>query len=312
MAGSVSQPYYPQPPPNAAPASTLPGANERPVDPRLQWQMAEQARQAEVAQAARERETARQRQTQQDWQAGQDADYARRRGEGDRAMQTQREGTSQALARDDAERARQRQLALDQQERNREDAARGDASNRAITEADYRRRQDEGARVMASNPQPPPTYQMASAPYEPRGASSSMMPQAESRPSLDALIAAADRISGPEPAAYVPPDANAANAAGFARAKDQIGQVGRASLNTLRNVASARGISGSRYEGGQMARLVENTQGELANTIRDQAGKNYDVNDDAAKTNWQAQQDRSARRRASLAMLSELRPGGLY
>ena len=64
--------------------------------------------------------------------------------------------------------------------------------------------------------------------------------------------------------------ADAARAAAFARAKDQAGNIGRASLTGLQNAMAGRGISGSGIELGQMGEIVGGAGRELGEVNREQ------------------------------------------
>ena len=64
--------------------------------------------------------------------------------------------------------------------------------------------------------------------------------------------------------------ADAARAAAFARAKDQAGNISRASLTGLQNAMGARGISGSGIELGQMGEIIGGAGRELGEVNREQ------------------------------------------
>jgi hypothetical protein len=79
-----------------------------------------------------------------------------------------------------------------------------------------------------------------------------------------------------EPSIAMPeaPDSSAATAAEFGRLKDRVGQVGRASMDSLSNEMSARGLSGSGMEAGAMTDITKSTAGALGEGAREQAISN--------------------------------------
>lgn len=66
-------------------------------------------------------------------------------------------------------------------------------------------------------------------------------------------------------------DQGAARAAVFAREKDRIGQIGRASLNSLQNVIGERGLAGGGYEADATASLLGDVNSDLVDVVRDQS-----------------------------------------
>lgn len=68
-----------------------------------------------------------------------------------------------------------------------------------------------------------------------------------------------------------PPDFQVANAAAFARAKDQAGQTARAALQGLQGEMAGRGLLGSGIEAGQTRQIVENAAQGSNEMSREQA-----------------------------------------
>ena len=79
------------------------------------------------------------------------------------------------------------------------------------------------------------------------------------------------------------PDTSAANAAIFARGKDQAGQTSRAAIDALRGSMAERGLLGSGIEGGETARIVGQAAGGMNEITREQSIQ------DAANLSRQAQ-----------------------
>lgn len=67
------------------------------------------------------------------------------------------------------------------------------------------------------------------------------------------------------------PDMTAANAAAFARAKDQVGQTARGALTGLAGAMAGRGTVGSGVEGRGMSSIINAGQGQLGDVSREQA-----------------------------------------
>lgn len=92
-----------------------------------------------------------------------------------------------------------------------------------------------------------------------------------------ASVSAASSASGsaspvpPHVTPIAPPDTSAANSAAFSRAKDTVGQIGRAGLNSLRRAMGGRGLAGSSIEGRGLTTLVGDSMGQLSDVARQQA-----------------------------------------
>jgi hypothetical protein len=82
------------------------------------------------------------------------------------------------------------------------------------------------------------------------------------------------------------PDQSAATAAGYATAKDKVGQSGRASLDALRGELGASGMLGGGAEGQLTRDVITDASGQLGQVSRDQASKSADLAADFAKTNY--------------------------
>lgn len=79
---------------------------------------------------------------------------------------------------------------------------------------------------------------------------------------------------GPMPGREVPStmaDRTAMEAAQFGRAKDRIGQIGGAAMSALKDRSTAGGRSNSGLEAKDRREIVQGTQGELGQVVRDQA-----------------------------------------
>jgi hypothetical protein len=81
-------------------------------------------------------------------------------------------------------------------------------------------------------------------------------------------------------------DNTAANAASFATAKDQVGKIGRASLDALRGELGATGQLGSGAEVQGVRDVIQSGAGELGQVSRDQAITDAGHKADIAKTNY--------------------------
>lgn len=78
----------------------------------------------------------------------------------------------------------------------------------------------------------------------------------------------------PVPPAPTPPplvDPGSANAAALSRARDQIGVNSRASIDALRNEFAGRNLQGSNIEAAKIGDIVMAGQGQMADTLREQA-----------------------------------------
>ena len=94
----------------------------------------------------------------------------------------------------------------------------------------------------------------------------------------------------PAPAAVAPmvmPDMSAANAAGFAQAKDSVGEQMRGALTGLSGAMAGRGLAGSGFEGAGASQIVQQGQGQLGDVSRQQAVTNANLAQQAATTNYQ-------------------------
>jgi len=89
----------------------------------------------------------------------------------------------------------------------------------------------------------------------------------------------------PGPVAYSPlalprrpigADGSMADTAGFARAKDRVGQTTRASMNSLRDVMAERGIQGAGMEADLMGDIAVAGMGELGEFDREAAIRDFD------------------------------------
>jgi hypothetical protein len=82
------------------------------------------------------------------------------------------------------------------------------------------------------------------------------------------------------------PDMAAANSAGFARAKDQVGQETSGALTGLRSALASRGMLGSGAESRGTVSAITKGQGQLGEVSRTQAENEANQNLDIAKTNY--------------------------
>jgi hypothetical protein len=82
------------------------------------------------------------------------------------------------------------------------------------------------------------------------------------------------------------PDQTAASNAAFATAKDRVGKIGRASLDSLRGELGATGNLGGGAEGQLTRDIIQGGAGELGQVSRDQAVKEANLSADFAKTNF--------------------------
>lgn len=80
------------------------------------------------------------------------------------------------------------------------------------------------------------------------------------------------------------PDASAANAASFARAKDQAGQIAQSALQGLRSSLGGRGLLGSGAEFRGTGNIAAKGMGQLGDVNREQAIQNAAAAQDFAKT----------------------------
>jgi hypothetical protein len=83
------------------------------------------------------------------------------------------------------------------------------------------------------------------------------------------------------------PDTSAAQAAAFARAKDQAGQTARGALTGLQSSMAGRGMLGSGLEGRGTAQVVNQGQQELGNVTREHAIQNASNAQKAAELAYQ-------------------------
>ena len=82
-------------------------------------------------------------------------------------------------------------------------------------------------------------------------------------------------------------DTSAANAAAFARAKDQVGQTARGALTGLAGAMAGRGTVGSGVEGRGMSNIINAGQGQLGDVSREQAITGADIAQKNAALNYQ-------------------------
>lgn len=83
------------------------------------------------------------------------------------------------------------------------------------------------------------------------------------------------------------PDMGAAQAAAFARAKDQVGRTGASALAGLRSAMGARGMLGSGNEFRGLGNIAQAGLGELGNVSREQAIQEAQARSQAALTGYQ-------------------------
>lgn len=99
------------------------------------------------------------------------------------------------------------------------------------------------------------------------------------------------RETGPRASADVAnvkgPDMSAANAAEFARAKDQIGLTSRAALQGLSGAMAGRGVSGSGVEGRGQVSAINSGQQQLGDVSRQQAINNASLAEQNALASYQ-------------------------
>lgn len=90
-------------------------------------------------------------------------------------------------------------------------------------------------------------------------------------------------------AAIAPPDSSAATNAAFAGAKDQAGQLSRASLTSLNDELGASGMVGSGAQVQGTRDIIQSGAGQVGQASRDLAGKKADQAADFAKTTYQGE-----------------------
>lgn len=129
---------------------------------------------------------------------------------------------------------------------------------------------------------------------------------------LAAMFPGATTVAPPTPQVpqVGPIDTSAAQAAAFARAKDQVGQTAGGAIRSLRSVAGSRGMLGSGSEGRQTASVINAGQGQLGDVSRGQAIDTAKTAADTAKFNYtgaveQRGQDMNAAARARELALAE-------
>lgn len=86
-----------------------------------------------------------------------------------------------------------------------------------------------------------------------------------------------------------PLDTSAAQAAAFAHAKDQVGQIGQGSLTGLRSALGSRGMLGSGGESRATASVANRGMGELGDVARSQAIDKSGLDERTATTNYTGQ-----------------------
>lgn len=87
-------------------------------------------------------------------------------------------------------------------------------------------------------------------------------------------------------AGIAPLDTSAAQAAAFAHAKDQVGQIGQGSLTGLRSALGSRGMLGGGAESRATASVANRGQGELGDVVRQQAIDKSALDERTATTNY--------------------------
>jgi hypothetical protein len=103
----------------------------------------------------------------------------------------------------------------------------------------------------------------------------------------------------------------AARDAAFARAKEKAGQTARASMTTLNNVMSERGMTGSSVAAGHSGRIVGGAAGEIGEFLRDQAITEADRAAEVSDMDFMAQvSQRGQEMQRKQALMSLL--GNLY
>ncbi len=83
------------------------------------------------------------------------------------------------------------------------------------------------------------------------------------------------------------PDTSAANAAAFARAKDQVGQTSRGALTGLAGAMAGRGTVGSGVEGRGQQNIIQAGMGQLGDVSRQQAITNAELAQKTGEINYQ-------------------------
>lgn len=86
-----------------------------------------------------------------------------------------------------------------------------------------------------------------------------------------------------------PVDTSAAQAAAFAHAKDQVGQIGQGSLTGLRSALGSRGMLGGGAESRATASVANRGMGELGDVSRQQAIDKSGLDERTATTNYTGQ-----------------------
>lgn len=84
----------------------------------------------------------------------------------------------------------------------------------------------------------------------------------------------AREMPGPVPGREVPStmaDRTAAEAAAFGRAKDRIGKLGGGAMMALKDRSTSTGRAGSGFEAAEQRDIIQGTQSELGQVVRDQA-----------------------------------------
>lgn len=115
-----------------------------------------------------------------------------------------------------------------------------------------------------------------------------MLPGMQSNQMMVELQAPGGGAGGGAPQAHIQmPDASAANAASFARAKDQAGQIAQSALQGLRSSLGGRGLlgAGAEYRGTQ--NIAAAGLGQLGDVNREQAIQNAAAAQDFAKMGYQ-------------------------
>lgn len=83
------------------------------------------------------------------------------------------------------------------------------------------------------------------------------------------------------------PDQSAKNAAIFAQAKDQVGQMSRASLDSLAGELGSEGMLGGGAQAQATRDIISQGEGQLGDTVRANAVNDANLAADFAKTNYQ-------------------------
>ena len=127
----------------------------------------------------------------------------------------------------------------------------------------------------------------------------------------------------PAPAPAPEVDYSSADRAEFARAKDRIGLIGRGAMDSLQRTLASRNLAGSSIEGKETGNIIQGTQGQLGDVVRDQAIKGAARKDRVADRNTQywldargqdiaAQQNQMQNLMGLMSLLRQSRTASVY